>query len=249
MMQLGFVSAILPEQNLEEVFHTAAAIGYDCVEVMCWPPGKSTRRYAGITHIDVTNLNSDSISKLAELQDQYGIRISGLGYYPNPLSPDAMESTTAVEHIKSVIAATSELGLTRMNTFVGRDWTKSIDDNWPRFLETWKPIIRLAEATVARRARARAESTQYARDPTTEHSDAPGYVGERELSASRERVQLDDGVGRAVCKWPDLDRRLGQDVQSIKAAASSTRALRERPCELQCKGLLGTRNQRRLFPS
>lgn len=145
MMQLGFVSAILPEQNLEEVFHTAAAIGYDCVEVMCWPPGKSTRRYAGITHIDVTNLNSDSISKLAELQDQYGIRISGLGYYPNPLSPDAMESTTAVEHIKSVIAATSELGLTRMNTFVGRDWTKSIDDNWPRFLETWKPIIRLAE--------------------------------------------------------------------------------------------------------
>ena len=49
MMQLGFVS-VLPEQNLEEVFHTAAAIGYDCVEVMCWPPGKSTRRYAGSPH-------------------------------------------------------------------------------------------------------------------------------------------------------------------------------------------------------
>ena len=32
-----------------------------------------------------------------------------------------------------------------MNTFVGRDWTKSVDDNWPRFLKTWKPIVRFAE--------------------------------------------------------------------------------------------------------
>ena len=31
-----------------------------------------------------------------------------------------------------------------MNTFVGRDWTKTIDENWPRFLKTWKPIIAFA---------------------------------------------------------------------------------------------------------
>jgi len=36
-MQLGFVSAILPELSLEEVFQIASDIGYDCVEVMCWP--------------------------------------------------------------------------------------------------------------------------------------------------------------------------------------------------------------------
>jgi len=56
-MQLGFVSAILAEQSLEEVFAIAADIGYDCVEIMCWPKGKATRRYAGVTHIDVTALN------------------------------------------------------------------------------------------------------------------------------------------------------------------------------------------------
>src|SRR2546430_13480185 len=28
--------------------------GFACVEVMCWPPGKGDRKYAGITHIDVT---------------------------------------------------------------------------------------------------------------------------------------------------------------------------------------------------
>ncbi len=145
MMSLGFVSAILPEQNLEEVFQVASSIGYQCVEVMCWPPGKSTRRYAGITHIDATSLNDELIERIGMLQFQYGVQISGLGYYPNALSPDASESEAAVAQIKAVITATSKLGLTRMNTFIGRDWTKSVDENWPRFLETWKPIIRHAE--------------------------------------------------------------------------------------------------------
>ncbi len=32
-----------------------------------------------------------------------------------------------------------------VNTFIGRDFTKSVDENWPRFLETWRPIIKFAE--------------------------------------------------------------------------------------------------------
>jgi len=45
-MQLGFVTAILPEWSLEEVLSFAAAEGFRCVEVMCWPAGKAERRYA-----------------------------------------------------------------------------------------------------------------------------------------------------------------------------------------------------------
>ncbi|MDG1894099.1 MAG: sugar phosphate isomerase/epimerase, partial [Fuerstiella sp.] len=56
-MQLGFVTAILPELSFEKVLSTAADIGYDCVEVMCWPVGKASRRYAGVTHIDVTDFD------------------------------------------------------------------------------------------------------------------------------------------------------------------------------------------------
>ncbi len=37
------------------------------------------------------------------------------------------------------------LGLKTVNTFIGRDWTKSVDDNWPRFLKTWRPLIAFAE--------------------------------------------------------------------------------------------------------
>lgn len=145
MMQLGFVSAILPDDSLESVLVTAAEIGYDCVEVMCWPPGKATRRYAGITHIDVEDFSPSRASEVNDLAASHGVAISGLGYYPNPLSPDAQECERAVEHLKKVMIASARLGVSRVNTFIGRDPARSVDDNWPRFLETWKPLVQFAQ--------------------------------------------------------------------------------------------------------
>ncbi|MGA2033970.1 MAG: sugar phosphate isomerase/epimerase, partial [Thermoguttaceae bacterium] len=68
-MQLGFVSAILPELSLEEVLRFAAAEGFACVEVMCWPRGKAERRYAGVTHLDVLDFDraaADRVRKLVQ---------------------------------------------------------------------------------------------------------------------------------------------------------------------------------------
>lgn len=144
MMQLGFVSAILPDSSLEEVLAIASELGYDCVELMCWPVGKAERRYAGVTHVDVVGFNEAAASHVTELADRYSVSISGLGYYPNTLSPNQEESAQAVVHIKHVIAAAAKLGVD-MTTFIGRDWTKSIDDNWPRFLDVWRPLIQFAE--------------------------------------------------------------------------------------------------------
>lgn len=144
-MQLGFVTAILPELSFEDVLKTAADIGYDCVEVMCWPVGKATRRYAGVTHIDVADFDDAAAGKVNELTTKYGVSISGLGYYPNALSPDADEANTAIDQIKLVIAASAKLGVNTINTFIGRDWTKSVDDNFVKFETVWKPIIAFAE--------------------------------------------------------------------------------------------------------
>jgi len=141
-MQLGFVSAILPELSLEEVLGVARDIGYDCVEVMCWPRGKAERRYAGVTHIEVENLDPAAVRKAVE---KSGVQISGLGYYPNPLSPKSEEAEVAVGHIRKVIAACKQLGIRQMNTFVGRDYTQSVDANWPRLLETWRALVKFAE--------------------------------------------------------------------------------------------------------
>jgi sugar phosphate isomerase/epimerase len=144
-MKLGFVTAILPDLNLDQVLAFAAAHGFSCIEVMCWPVGKAERKFAGVTHIDVTGFSKAQADEVNVLCARHGVSISGLGYYPNPLDPDLVAAKRQVDHLKKVIVAAQRLGLRNVNTFVGRDWTKTVDENWPRFLRTWRPLIAFAE--------------------------------------------------------------------------------------------------------
>lgn len=144
-MKFGFVTAILPELSFDNVLNFARHEGFSTVEVMCWPVGKAERKYAGVTHIDVNTLTKTKAREiLGHCQDQ-GVSISALGYYPNMLDPDAAVSRAGVSHFKKVIAAAPKLGVNLVTGFVGRDWTKTVDENWPRFLKIWQPIIKYAE--------------------------------------------------------------------------------------------------------
>jgi sugar phosphate isomerase/epimerase len=151
-MQLGFVSAILGDLRLEEVLAFAAEEKFNCVELMCWPPGKSDRRYAGVTHLDVTDFTDGQANQVRGLLKRHSVAISGLGYYPNPLDPDATHRQTVIGHLKKVIAAAAKLSVPVVNTFVGRDPARSIDDNWPLFREVWPDIVQHAEASGVRLA-------------------------------------------------------------------------------------------------
>jgi sugar phosphate isomerase/epimerase len=144
-MKLGFFTAILPDLNLEEVLKFASANGFSCIEAACWPTGKAERKFAGVTHIDVAGFSRSRAEDALALCARYGISISALGYYPNPLDPDPAISREAVDHFKQVIRAAQILGLKNANTFVGRDWTRTVDENWPKFLKVWKPLIAFAE--------------------------------------------------------------------------------------------------------
>ena len=63
-MKLGLLTAILPDDNFEAVVQYASEVGYRCLEVACWPKEKATRRYAGVTHIDVDALTAVSYTHL-----------------------------------------------------------------------------------------------------------------------------------------------------------------------------------------
>src|SRR3954454_9866955 len=104
-MHLGFVSAILPDLSLSEVARFAAETGYTCVEVMCWPVSKAERRYAGVTHVDVTDFTAAKADNVRGLMADAKVAISALGYYPNPLSPNREESDLAASHLRKVIQA------------------------------------------------------------------------------------------------------------------------------------------------
>lgn len=144
-MKLGFVSAIFPDLSLREVFQAAADLQYDCVEMMCWPAGKAERRYAGVSHIDVAAVAGGDVSELRELVDEFQVQVSALGYYPNPLMADRQQAAAAIDHLKLVIDAAQRSGIQRVTSFIGRDPALSVDDNWPRFLEVWKPLVQQAE--------------------------------------------------------------------------------------------------------
>jgi sugar phosphate isomerase/epimerase len=143
-VELGFVSAIFPDLSLDEVVQFASSQGFSCVELMCWPKGKAERRYAGVTHIDVVGLTEAGADEILELTESAGVSISGLGYYPNPLAPDSDEAQVYISHLEQVIQAAALLKVNLVNTFIGRDWTLSIDDNWPRFKEIWPPLVEYA---------------------------------------------------------------------------------------------------------
>jgi sugar phosphate isomerase/epimerase len=144
-MELGFVSAILGDLSFEEVIAFAGENGFSYVEIMCWPSGKAERKYAGVTHIDVSGMDEKKAVQINTLLKNKGVKISSLGYYPNPLDPDEEKRTFYVKHIEDIIKASNLLGINLVTTFIGRDKNKTVEDNLKIFKEVWLPIINFAE--------------------------------------------------------------------------------------------------------
>lgn len=146
-MKLGFVSAILDQSSYEEMMDIACELQFECVEVACWPQGKAERRYAGVSHIDAERVNTDDAyaKHILDYAAQKGVEISSLAYYPNTLDPDPEKRSTAVEHLKELIKASAKLGVNMVTTFIGRDQSKTVEENLEIVKEVWPPIIALAE--------------------------------------------------------------------------------------------------------
>ena len=145
-MKLGFVSAILDGWNFDETLDVAAELGYRCVEVACWPRGKAERRYAGVSHIDVEALGDAEAAEILGLCRAKGVEISALAFYPNPMDGDLAKRQASIDHLTKVIAASAKLGVGRVTTFIGRDQTKTIEENLELFKQIWPPIIAYAES-------------------------------------------------------------------------------------------------------
>lgn len=144
-MKLGFVSAILDGWTFEEMIDTASEMGYACVEVACWPCGKAERRYAGVSHINVDELTDEKVAYIKDYCAKKNVEISSLAFYPNTMDGNLEKRAAAVEHLKKVICASSRLGVNMVTTFIGRDQTKSVEENLDILKEVWPPIIALAE--------------------------------------------------------------------------------------------------------
>ena len=144
-MKLGFLTAAFPDSTLEQAARWGAESGFQAIEIACWPVGKATRRYAGVTHIDVNALDKAKAKEIRKMLDGYGLPISSLAYYPNPLHPDAEHRETVINHIKKVIEAAALLETPVVGTFVGKDKNKTVPENFEDYAKIWPPIVRFAK--------------------------------------------------------------------------------------------------------
>lgn len=145
-MKLGLVSAILPDLTFEEVIDYAASVGFKCVEICCWPKGKANRRYAGITHIDLDECDDNKLLQYRDYAINKGVEISSLGYYPNPLDANEEAAQVAIKHIYKLIDASATMGINMITTFIGRNKTKTVEENLELYVKVWTPIVRYAES-------------------------------------------------------------------------------------------------------
>lgn len=144
-MRLGFVTAILPDLDFQQVLDFAAAEQFDCVEPMCWPPGGKDRKFGGVTHLDVTDFTQPAADDILRQCADAGVTISALGYYPNPLSGDDQEAEFARQHLRRVIRAAPLLHVQTVNTFIGADHRLPHEANFARFVQVWPDLVRFAE--------------------------------------------------------------------------------------------------------
>jgi sugar phosphate isomerase/epimerase len=141
-MKLGVMTAAFPDLTLDEVADWTSSVGFEMLEVACWPSGGGEkRRYAGVSHIDVDALDVDAVHTTFE---RTGLEISSLAYYPNNLHRDEGAREEANTHLKKVVDAATALGVPIVGTFVGRDKDRSLGENFDVFREVWPPLVEYA---------------------------------------------------------------------------------------------------------
>ncbi|MDQ3248619.1 MAG: sugar phosphate isomerase/epimerase [Chloroflexota bacterium] len=143
-MKLGLMSAALPQLSLEQLAQWASENRFGMLEIACWPLGRSERRYAGVTHIDVATLDKAGAQQVNQLIKRHNLQISSLGYYPNPLHRDADHRAMVIDHLKQVIVGAELLGVPIVGTFVGRNKDETVETNLEQFAEVWPPIVKFA---------------------------------------------------------------------------------------------------------
>jgi sugar phosphate isomerase/epimerase len=142
-MKLGFLTGIMGDIPLTEKIQWAHGIGFEVLEVSCWP-WENDRDYAG-SDLDVVHLDYAKATVLHDILQQNQMKISTLAYYDNNLDHDLLKRKKYNDHLLAVIDAAALLGVKNVGTFLGRDLTLSIEDNFSLLEQVFRPILEYAQ--------------------------------------------------------------------------------------------------------
>ncbi len=119
---------------------------FDCVEVMCWPPGGPDRKYGGVTHLDLSDFTQAMADDARAICERHGVAISALGYYSIPLSADRDQAEAAHCAPAQGDRRGADAGARRASTRLSAPTSTC---RWKRtsslFQQVWPDIVRHAE--------------------------------------------------------------------------------------------------------
>ena len=119
-MRLGFVANYSPERA-----QFAQETGFTCLQLSAWPGSA----------LDPETVSASAAGEIKADLDARGIAISGLGYYPNLLDPDAAVRADCRRRFRAVMRLAAEMGVPLVSTIAGRDPSRTIPQNMPQFAD------------------------------------------------------------------------------------------------------------------
>ena len=142
-MKIGFLTVALKNLNFQRTAEWAHSVGFESLEVAAWPV-VNERDYSSTT-IDVSTFSENDVDRIRKILEENELVISSFAYYDNNLDADLEKRKFINDHLKKVIDVASMLGVELVGTFIGRDVTKSVEENLKEFEKVFKPLIVYAE--------------------------------------------------------------------------------------------------------
>ncbi|HEY7042044.1 MAG TPA: sugar phosphate isomerase/epimerase [Nocardioidaceae bacterium] len=147
-MELGFLTACLPGESLEQITRWAATAGYEALEVAAWPD-RAGRDWEA-SHLDVEKFASADAEGVRRLLVDNGLTLSAVAFYENNLHEDPGTRETNHEHLRRCIDAAQLLGCSLVGTFVGRDISLTVQENLRLAEKMLPPLVEYAAAREVR---------------------------------------------------------------------------------------------------
>ncbi len=141
-MKLGFLTACLPQLNLEEIVKWSGEKGFQALELAAWPV-ESERDYQA-NQINAATFSKDDSARVQELFSQHHMIISAMAYYDNNLHPDLKKRQQYLDHLKKVIDTAALLNVELVGTFVGGRPDKTASENIKEIGRVFTDILKYA---------------------------------------------------------------------------------------------------------
>jgi sugar phosphate isomerase/epimerase len=141
-MKIGFLTACLPNLELEDLVLWASMQGFKTLELAAWP-FESDRDYQA-QQIDAARFTANEAKKVKNLFAKHNLEISAMAYYDNNLHPDLAKRNYYLNHLKKVIDTASLLDVKLVGTFIGSVPELSPNENVKEIKKVFNDILKYA---------------------------------------------------------------------------------------------------------